>query len=163
MALFQNENQFFVKKQLTVSAFLRLRWVDILRVVPSLKSFLRLNILRKQFVWAIIGMVFHDVPGYLERYCCKFWGLFIIVPYIFIFFLGWWWRRWRCRWWFFLRFFSVSILKKQIPTQRYFERPIAVNFGNNSHIRCLCDDIERRVTPACVEFWIGWYLDDEKP
>ena len=72
MALFQNENQFFVKKQLTVSAFLRLRWVDILRVVPSLKSFLRLNILRKQFVWAIIGMVFHDVPGYLERYCCKF-------------------------------------------------------------------------------------------
>lgn len=161
MALFQNENQFFVKKQLTVSAFLGLRWVDILRVVPSLKSFLRLNILRKQFVWAIIGIVFHDVPGYLERYCCKFWGLFIIVPYFF--FLDdddddgdvddd-----------FFLRFFSVSILKKQIPTQRYFERPIAVNFGNNSHIRCLCDDIERRVTPACVEFWIGWYLDDEKP
>ena len=56
---------------------------------------------------------------------------------------------------FFLRFFSVSILKKQIPTQRYFERPTAVNFGNNSHIRCLCDDIESRVTPACVEFWIG--------
>ena len=56
---------------------------------------------------------------------------------------------------FFLRFFSVSILKKQIPTQRYFARPTAVNFGNNSHIRCQCDDIERRVTPACVEFWIG--------